>query len=45
MSYLLLHYLDIYIYEMLVKAKASEQSARMVSMKMLQTMPTNLSRT
>ena len=33
MSYLLLHYLNIYIYEVLVNAKASEQSARMVSMK------------
>src|SRR6516165_4357062 len=33
MSYLLSHYLDIYIYEVLVNAKASEQSARMVSMK------------
>jgi len=33
MSYLLSHYLNIYIYEVLVNAKASEQSARMVSMK------------
>ena len=33
MSYLLLHYLNIYIYEVLVNAIASEQSARMVSMK------------
>jgi F-type H+-transporting ATPase subunit gamma len=33
MSYLLSHYLNIYIYEILVHAKASEQSARMVSMK------------
>ena len=33
MSYLLSHYLNIYIDEVLVNAKASEQSARMVSMK------------
>jgi len=33
LSYLLSHYLNIYIYEVLVNAKASEQSARMVSMK------------
>jgi F-type H+-transporting ATPase subunit gamma len=33
MSYLLSHYLNIYIYEMLIHAKASEQSARVVSMK------------
>src|SRR6516162_300458 len=33
MSDLLSHYLNIYIYEVLVNAKASEQSARMVSMK------------
>jgi len=33
LSYLLLHYLNVYIYEVLVHAKASEQSARMVSMK------------
>jgi F-type H+-transporting ATPase subunit gamma len=33
MSYLLSHYLDIYIYQILLNAKASEQSARMVSMK------------
>jgi len=33
LSYLLPHYLDIYIYQVLVNAKASEQSARMVSMK------------
>jgi len=32
-SYLLPHYLDIYIYQVLLNAKASEQSARMVSMK------------
>ena len=33
MSYLLSHYLNIYIYQVLLNAKASEQSARMVSMK------------
>jgi F-type H+-transporting ATPase subunit gamma len=33
MSYLLSHYLEIYIYQILLNAKASEQSARMVSMK------------
>ena len=33
LSYLLSHYLDIYIYQVLMNAKASEQSARMVSMK------------
>ncbi|RZU40754.1 ATP synthase F1 subunit gamma [Edaphobacter modestus] len=33
MGYLLLQYLDIYIYQVLLNAKASEQSARMVSMK------------
>jgi F-type H+-transporting ATPase subunit gamma len=33
LSYLLSHYLDIYIYGVLLNAKASEQSARMVSMK------------
>jgi F-type H+-transporting ATPase subunit gamma len=33
LSYLLPHYLDIYIYQVLLNAKASEQSARMVSMK------------
>jgi len=32
-SYLLSHYLNIYIYQVLLNAKASEQSARMVSMK------------
>jgi F-type H+-transporting ATPase subunit gamma len=32
-SYLLQHYLDIFIYQVLLNAKASEQSARMVSMK------------
>jgi len=33
LSYLIAHYLDIYIYQVLLNAKASEQSARMVSMK------------
>jgi F-type H+-transporting ATPase subunit gamma len=33
MGYLLGHYLNIYIYYVLLNAKASEQSARMVSMK------------
>jgi F-type H+-transporting ATPase subunit gamma len=33
LSYLLSHYFNIYIYEALLNAKASEQSARMVSMK------------
>jgi F-type H+-transporting ATPase subunit gamma len=33
LSYLLSHYLNIYIYQVLLTAKASEQSARMVSMK------------
>jgi F-type H+-transporting ATPase subunit gamma len=33
LNYLLSHYLNIYIYYALVEAKASEQSARMVSMK------------
>jgi F-type H+-transporting ATPase subunit gamma len=33
LSYLLSHYVDIYIYQALQNAKASEQSARMVSMK------------
>ena len=32
-SYLLSHYLNIYIYQVLLNAKASEQSARMVAMK------------
>ena len=32
-GYMLAHYLDIYIYQVLLNAKASEQSARMVSMK------------
>jgi F-type H+-transporting ATPase subunit gamma len=33
LSYLLSHYLDIYLYQVLLNAKASELSARMVSMK------------
>jgi F-type H+-transporting ATPase subunit gamma len=33
LGYLLGHYLNIYIYQVLLNAKASEQSARMVSMK------------
>jgi F-type H+-transporting ATPase subunit gamma len=33
LAYLLNHYLNIYIYQVLLNAKASEQSARMVSMK------------
>jgi F-type H+-transporting ATPase subunit gamma len=33
LSYLLSHYLDVYVYQVLLNAKASEQSARMVSMK------------
>ena len=33
LGYLLSHYLDIYLYQVLLNAKASEQSARMVSMK------------
>jgi len=33
LGYLLGHYLNIYIYYALLNAKASEQSARMVSMK------------
>src|SRR5437762_1730428 len=33
LAYLLGHYLNIYIYQVLLNAKASEQSARMVSMK------------
>jgi len=32
-GYLLLHYVEIYIHQILLNAKASEQSARMVSMK------------
>jgi F-type H+-transporting ATPase subunit gamma len=33
LNYLLSHYLNFYVYEVLLNAKASEQSARMVSMK------------
>ena len=33
LGFLLSHYLDIYLYQVLLNAKASEQSARMVSMK------------
>ena len=33
LGYLLSHYLNIYLYQVLLDAKASEQSARMVSMK------------
>ncbi len=33
LGYLLQHYLNIYLYQVLLDAKASEQSARMVSMK------------
>lgn len=33
LGYMLSHYLNIYIYQVLLNAKASEQSARMVSMK------------
>lgn len=33
LGYLLAHYLNIYVYQVLLNAKASEQSARMVSMK------------
>jgi F-type H+-transporting ATPase subunit gamma len=33
LAYLLSHYLNIYMYQVLLNAKASEQSARMVSMK------------
>lgn len=33
LAYLLSHYIDIYMYQVLLNAKASEQSARMVSMK------------
>jgi len=33
LGYLLAHYLNIYVYQVLLDAKASEQSARMVSMK------------
>ena len=33
LGYLLAHYLNIYIYQVLLNAKASEHSARMVAMK------------
>jgi F-type H+-transporting ATPase subunit gamma len=33
LSYLLSHYINVYIYQVLLAAKASEQSARLVSMK------------
>jgi len=33
LTYLLSHYINIYIYQVMLNAKASEQSARMVSMK------------
>jgi F-type H+-transporting ATPase subunit gamma len=33
LNYLLSHYLNVYVYQVLLNAKASEQSARMVSMK------------
>jgi len=33
LQYLFSHYLDIYIYQVMLNAKASELSARMVSMK------------
>jgi F-type H+-transporting ATPase subunit gamma len=33
LQYLLSHYLDIYVYQVMMNAKASELSARMVSMK------------
>jgi F-type H+-transporting ATPase subunit gamma len=33
LGYLLSHYLNFYVYQVLLSAKASEQSARMVSMK------------
>jgi F-type H+-transporting ATPase subunit gamma len=33
LGYLLSHYLNLYIYQVLINAKASEQSARMVAMK------------
>ena len=33
LSYLLTHYMNFYIYQLLLDARASEQSARMVSMK------------
>jgi len=33
LQYMFSHYLDIYIYQVMLNAKASELSARMVSMK------------
>jgi F-type H+-transporting ATPase subunit gamma len=33
LGYLLAHYLNVYVYQVLLNAKASEQSARMVAMK------------
>jgi F-type H+-transporting ATPase subunit gamma len=33
LGYLMGHYLNVYVYQVLLNAKASEQSARMVSMK------------
>jgi len=45
LGYLLSHYLDIYIYQVLLNAKASEQSARMVSMKNATDNADNLIRT
>jgi F-type H+-transporting ATPase subunit gamma len=33
LAYLMSHYLNIYIYQVMLNAKASEQSARMVAMK------------
>jgi F-type H+-transporting ATPase subunit gamma len=33
LGYLLGHYLNVYLYQVLLNAKASEQSARMVAMK------------
>src|SRR6201999_2663905 len=33
LGYLLSHYLNIYVYQVLLNARASEQSARLVSMK------------
>ncbi|HZD47355.1 MAG TPA: ATP synthase F1 subunit gamma [Silvibacterium sp.] len=45
MDYLLSRYLDIYLYQALLNAKASEQSARMVSMKNATDNADNLVRT
>jgi F-type H+-transporting ATPase subunit gamma len=42
LSYLLGHYLNIFIYRVLLEAKASEQSARMVAMKNATDSATNL---